>query len=166
MDPALLTADFGFAVDVFRANQIYTQGAHLLGDGEKPFEPDLTPEGVQAAKEAAANAPIIPPDHLELRPEEVAILNFTAQAMEDIGLTPEFRRIEWAGTDAIALRGHGMNAISLGAGENRPHSTRETVEVSDLVASTSLIRSMIAKAAAAGVVGGAAGAALQAWNVS
>ncbi|MCA9797062.1 MAG: M20/M25/M40 family metallo-hydrolase, partial [Candidatus Eremiobacteraeota bacterium] len=164
LDPSVLKSDFGFAVDVFKANQLYTQGRHLLIDGQPPAEPDFSPEGVHAAKDAAANSPIVPPDHLDLRPEEVAIMNFAGESMKEIGLEPEFHRIEWAGTDAIALRRHGMNAISLGAGENRPHTTREFVEINDMVASTTLIRSMISKAAAQGsaaaAVGGPAGAAL------
>lgn len=145
LDPSLLTADYGFAVDVFQANQIYTQGRHLLA---VPQEIDLSPEGVARAKQAAEHAPVIPPERLRLTPAEKEIFDFTVGAMQDIGLTPEFRAIEWAGTDAIALRRHGMNAISLGAGENRPHSREERVKISDLVDSTRLIRSMISRAAA------------------
>ena len=148
MDPKLLTADFGFAVDVFEANQLYTQGRHLLVDGQEPIgEEHFTPEGVRAAKEAAKNAPVIPPEHLRLTEDEEKIMNLATDSMQDLGFEPEFRRIEWAGTDAIALRGHGMNAISLGAGEDNPHSRGERVEIADLVRSTQLIRSIITNAA-------------------
>lgn len=148
MDPELLTADYGFAVDVFEANQLYTQGRHLLIDGEQPIgEEHFTPDGVKAAKEAARNAPVVPPEHLRLTPAEEKIMNLAADSMQDLGFEPEFKRIEWAGTDAIALRRHGMNAISLGAGEDRPHSKQERVEIADLVRSTQLIRSIISNAA-------------------
>ncbi|MBI3929097.1 MAG: M20/M25/M40 family metallo-hydrolase [Armatimonadetes bacterium] len=157
LDPGLIHSDFAYAVDVFKANQIYTQGQHLLID---PPELDLTPEGVARAKQAAEHAPVIPPEHLRLDQNEKRILDFTTGAMQDIGLVPEFRRIEWAGTDAIALRRKGINAISLGAGENRPHSTEERMEIQDLVNSTRLVRSLIARAAASAAVGGPAGAAL------
>ena len=161
LDPAVLTADYGFAVDVFAANEIYTQGTGLLAN--PVTEADFTEEGVHAAKEAARHAPIIPPERLNLSPEQTEIMNFTGDAMQDIGLEPTFRAIEWAGTDAIALRRHGMNAISIGAGENRPHTRSEKVVIDDLVASTSLIRSLIANAAAAGAAaGGPVGVALAA----
>lgn len=151
LDPKLLTADFGFAVDVFEANQLYTQGRHLLINGEEPIgEEHFTPEGVAAAKEAARHAPVIPPSHLRLREEEKEIMNLTTDAMQDLGFKPEFKRIEWAGTDAIALRQHGLNAISIGAGEDRPHSRQERVEIADLERSTQLIRSIIANAAEMG----------------
>ncbi len=154
IDPKLLHADYAYVVDVFKANQIYTQGRHLLSI---PDNPDLTPEGVEKAKKEAEHAPIVPPDRLKLTDKEKKILNFTAEAMETIGLTPVFKRIEWAGTDAIALRRKGLNAISLGAGENRPHSRQEFVNVNDLVASTQLIRSLIARAAASAGIGGITG---------
>lgn len=148
LDPKLLTADYGFAVDVFEANQLYTQGRHLLIDGQEPIgEEHFTPEGVQAAEEAARNAPVVPPEHLRLTPDEEKIMGLAADSMQDLGFEPEFKRIEWAGTDAIALRRHGMNAISLGAGEDRPHTKGERVEVADLIRSTQLIRSIIANAA-------------------
>lgn len=148
MDPKLLTADFGFAVDVFEANQVYTQGRHLLVDGQEPIgEEHFTPEGVQAAKEAARNAPVVPPEHLRLTEDEKKIMNLAVGSMQDLGFKPEFKRIEWAGTDAIALRRHGMNAMSLGAGEDRPHSTSERVEIADLIRSTQLIREIISNAA-------------------
>lgn len=151
MDPSLLTADYGFAVDVFEANQLYTQGRHLLANGEEPIgEEHFTPEGVRAAKEAARNAPVVPPSHLRLTEDEKKIMNLAADSMQDLGFEPEFKRIEWAGTDAIALRRHGMNAISLGAGEDNPHSRGERVEIADLVRSTQLIRSIIANAAELG----------------
>lgn len=151
MDPKHLTADYGFAVDVFEANQLYTQGRHLLVDGQKPIgEEHFTHEGVAAAKEAARNAPVVPPEHLRLTEDEEKIMGLAADSMQDLGFEPEFKRIEWAGTDAIALRQHGMNAISLGAGEDRPHSRSERVEVNDLIRSTQLIRSIIANAAEAG----------------
>lgn len=148
MDPKLLTADYGFAVDVFEANQLYTQGRHLLGGPEQPIgEEHFTPEGVRAAKEAARHAPVVPPEHLRLTDDEKKIMNLATDAMQDLGFTPEFKRIEWAGTDAIALRQHGMNAISIGAGEDNPHTKGERVEIADLVRSTQLIRSIIANAA-------------------
>lgn len=151
LDPKVLTADYGFAVDVFEANQLYTQGRHLLIDGQEPIgEGHFTPEGVHAAKDAARNAPVIPPEHLRLTEDEEKIMNLAAGSMQDLGFEPEFRRIEWAGTDAIALRKHGMNAISLGAGEDNPHTKNERVEIADLVRSTQLIRSIIANAAEQG----------------
>jgi di/tripeptidase len=148
LNPELLTADYGFAVDVFEANQLYTQGRHLLVDGQQPVgEEHFTPEGVCAAKEAARNAPVIPPEHLRLSEDEEKIMGLATDAMQDLGFKPEFKRIEWAGTDAIALRNHGMNAISLGAGEDNPHTRSERVEIADLVRSTQLIRSIISNAA-------------------
>ena len=151
VNPELLTADYGFAVDVFEANQLYTQGRHLLGNGEEPIgEKDFTHEGVHKAKEAARNAPVIPPEHLRLTDDEKKIMGLAVDAMHDLGFKPEFKRIEWAGTDAIAFRRHGMNAISLGAGENQPHSRSEKIEIADLQRSTQLIRSIIANAAESG----------------
>jgi di/tripeptidase len=151
MDPTVLTADYGFAVDVFEANQLYTQGRHFLANGQEPIgEEHFTPEGVRAAKEAAKHAPVVPPEHLRLSDDEKKIMNLATDSMQDLGFEPEFKRIEWAGTDAIALRGHGMNAISLGAGEDSPHSRSERVEIADLVRSTQLIRSIISNAAELG----------------
>ncbi|MEW6278173.1 MAG: M20/M25/M40 family metallo-hydrolase [Candidatus Eremiobacterota bacterium] len=166
LDPSQLRADYAYAVDVFKANQIYTQGRHLL------LEPDpITPEVMDRLHRERAQAPIQPPDWVRLTPEEKQILEFTAGAMQDVGLKPEFRKLEWGGTDAIALRQHGINAISLGAGENNPHTRREFVLVEDMVASTRLIRGIIARAAAqaqsgalaasASAVGGPVGAALK-----
>lgn len=148
LDPSVLTADFGFAVDVFEANQLYTQGRHLLATPSQPIgEESFTPEGVAAAKEAARHASVIPPEHLRLSEQEEKIMGLAADSMQDLGFKPEFKRIEWAGTDAIALRGHGMNAISLGAGEDNPHTTGERVEIADLIRSTQLIRGIISRAA-------------------
>lgn len=145
--------DFGFAVDVFEANQLYTQGRHWLINGEEPPKPDLstlTHDDVHAAKEAARHAPVVPPSHLRLTEPEKKIFNFATDAMQDLGFTPEFKAIEWAGTDAIAFRDKGLNAISLGAGEDQPHSRSERVEIADLERSTQLIRSLIANAAEQG----------------
>lgn len=153
LDPKVLTADFGFAVDVFEANQVYTQGRHLLIDGSPApsiADQNLTAEDVQAAKRAAWNAPVVPPSHLRLTEAEKKIMGLATDSMQDLGWEPEFRRIEWAGTDAIALRQHGMNAMSLGAGEDNPHSKQERVEIADLVRSTQLIRQIIANAAESG----------------
>ncbi|MBI3929242.1 MAG: M20/M25/M40 family metallo-hydrolase [Armatimonadetes bacterium] len=155
LDPARIQADLGFVVDVLKPHQIYTQGSHLLSIPKV----DLSPEGVCRAKEAAATAPVVqPPDYLDLTEKEQEILKFTTDAMADVGLQPEFHSLEWAGTDAIALRRHGLSAISLGAGENQPHTRRESIEVEDLVKATELIRALVRKAAAMGH--GAAGAAL------
>lgn len=151
LDPAVLTADYGFAVDVFDANQLYTQGRHLLANGAGEIgEEYFTADGVRAAKEAARHAPVIPPEHLRLTEAEKDIMGLATDSMKDLGFEPEFKRIEWAGTDAIALRRHGMNAISLGAGEQNPHTTSEQIEINDLVRSTQLIRSIIANAAEVG----------------
>lgn len=152
LDPKLLKADYAFAVDVFEANQLYTQGRHFLVNGEEP-EIDLaklTHDDVHAAKEAARNSPPVPPSHLRLTEAEKKIYALTTDAMGDLGFEPEFHRIEWAGTDAIALRKHGLNAISLGAGEDNPHTRQERVEIADLQRSTQLIRSIIAEAASKG----------------
>jgi di/tripeptidase len=87
---------------------------------------------------------------LRLTEAEKKIFEFASDAMQDLGFQPEFKAIEWAGTDAIAFREHGLNAISLGAGEDNPHSRSERVEIADLERSTQLIRSMIANAAEQG----------------
>lgn len=153
LDPKVLTADYGFAVDVFEANQVYTQGRHLLVTGEEGpsiAEQNLTADDVRAAKKAAWNAPVVPPEHLRLTEDEKKIMGLATDSMQDLGWEPEFKRIEWAGTDAIALRQHGMNAMSLGAGEDNPHSKQERVEIADLVRSTQLIRQIIANAAEGG----------------
>lgn len=152
LNPKLLKADYGFAVDVFEANQLYTQGRHfLIHDQEQPIDlTKLTHEDVHAAKEAAKHSPIVPPSHLRLTEAEKKIFNLATDAMQDLGFEPEFHRIEWAGTDAIALREHGINAISLGAGEDNPHTTSERIEIADLERSTQLIRSLIANAAQQG----------------
>lgn len=166
LDPTQLQADFAYAVDVFKPHQIFTQGRHLLN---QPIV--LDEHTMDRLHTERQNAPIEPPDWLRLTFEEREILNFTAGAMQDIGFTPEFRKLEWGGTDAIALRQHGFNAISLGAGENNPHTRRETVEVKDLVDATRLIKGLVARAAAVGqerqaarqaaaAVGGPVGAAL------
>ena len=153
LDPKQLKADFGFAVDVFEANQLYTQGRHFLITGEEAPPMDLsnlTHDDIHAAKEAAKHAPVVPPEHLRLTENEKKIFGLATDAMQDLGFQPEFRKIEWAGTDAIALRQHGLNAISLGAGEDNPHTRQERVEIADLVRSTQLIRSLIANAAEQG----------------
>lgn len=152
LDPKHLKADFGFAVDVFEANQLYTQGQHFLIHGEQPqIDLDgLTHDDIHAAKEAAKHAPVVPPEHLRLTQQEKEIFGFATDAMQDLGFEPEFKRIEWAGTDAIALRKHGLNAISVGAGEDNPHTRQERVEIADLERSTQLIRSLIANAAEQG----------------
>lgn len=153
LDPKLLKADYGFAVDVFEADQLYTQGRHFLfdgGQGEKIDLSKLTHKDVDAAKEAAKHAPVIPPSHLRLSEDEKKIFGLATDSMQDLGFEPKFHRIEWAGTDAIALREHGINAISLGAGEDNPHSVNERIEIADLVRSTQLIRSIIANAASQG----------------
>jgi di/tripeptidase len=154
LDPKHLQGvDFGFAVDVFEANQLYTQGRHWLVNGEQPEKIDLrklTHDDIHAAKEAARHAPVVPPSHLRLTEAEKKIFEFASDAMQDLGFQPEFKAIEWAGTDAIAFREHGLNAISLGAGEDNPHSRSERVEIADLERSTQLIRSMIANAAEQG----------------
>lgn len=154
LDPKHLQGvDFGFAVDVFEANQLYTQGRHWLVNGEQPEKIDLgklTHDDIHAAKEAARHAPVVPPSHLRLTEAEKKIFEFASDAMQDLGFQPEFKAIEWAGTDAIAFRELGLNAISLGAGEDNPHSRSERVEIADLERSTQLIRSMIANAAEQG----------------
>ncbi len=153
LDPAQLKADYAFAVDVFKPNQIYTQGRHLL-------QGPITEGDLDRLHQERQEARIEPPDYVKLRPEERKILDFTAGAMTDIGLQPEFRKLEWGGTDAIALRQHGLNALSLGAGENNPHTRGEFVEVKDLVDATRLVKGLIARAAATAPVGGPVGAAL------
>lgn len=154
LDPKHLEGvDFGFAVDVFEADQLYTQGRHWLINGEQPRQVDLsklTHEDIHAAKEAAKHAPVVPPSHLRLTEPEKKIFNFATDAMQDLGFNPKFKAIEWAGTDAIAFRQLGVNAISLGAGEDNPHSRSERVEIADLERSTQLIRSLIANAAEQG----------------
>jgi di/tripeptidase len=153
LDPKLLKSDYAFAVDVFEANQLYTQGRHFLINGEEPPKIDLTKithDDIHAAREAAKHAPVVPPSHLRLTEAEKKIFGLATDAMQDLGFKPEFRAIEWAGTDAIALREHGLNAISLGAGEDNPHTRSERVEITDLERSTQLIRSLIANAAEMG----------------
>lgn len=145
--------DFGFAVDVFEANQLYTQGRHWLVNGDPAPKIDLsklTHEDIDAAKLAAKHAPVVPPSHLRLTEPEKKIFDFASDAMQDLGFQPEFKSIEWAGTDAIAFRELGLNAISLGAGEDNPHTRSERVEIADLQRSTQLIRSLIANAAEKG----------------
>jgi di/tripeptidase len=162
LDPADLKGRFAFVMDVFKANHIYTQGRHLLA-----APPDLvTPQMVNHAHTHVEDAVPTIPDNLNLTPEEKAILGFTSLAMERVGEKPEFFSLEFAGTDAIMLREKGISAISLGAGENNPHTRRESVEINDLVRSTRLVRSIIDLAArtkipaAAAAVGGPIGAAL------
>lgn len=151
LDPKHLAGvDYGFAVDVFEANQLYTQGRHFLINGQEPPKIDLTKlthDDIHAAKEAAKHAPVVPPSHLRLTEAEKKIFGLATDAMQDLGFKPEFKAIEWAGTDAIALREHGLNAISLGAGEDNPHTRSERVEIADLERSTQLIRALIANAA-------------------
>lgn len=154
LDASKISPKYAYAVDAFLPNQIYIQGRHLLGDGE------ITAEDVHRFKTEGPNAPIVPPSGTDLSPAEREILDFTAKAMQQEGLTPEFRRIEYAGTDAIALRRKGFNAISLGAGEDRPHTRQERMEVKSLVNATRLIKRLILNAAMAAVPGpaGLAGA--------
>lgn len=163
LDPKQLKADYAFALDVFKPNQIYTQGRHLLAG-------PITEADLDRLHQERDKAPIEPPDWVRLTPNERKILDFTAETMQEIGFTPEFRKLEWGGTDAIALRQHGLNALSLGAGENNPHTRNEYVEVKDLVNATRLVKGLIAKAAAQGsataqaaaaaAIGGPVGAAL------
>lgn len=149
LDSSKINPTYAFAVDVFKPNQVYVQGRGLFALPDR--EP--TAEDVRRFKEEGPEAPLIPPDGIELSPKQREILDFTAKAMKDVGLTPEFRRIEYAGTDAVALRRKGFNAISLGAGENRPHTVKEQVEIKDLVDATRLVRRLIVNAALAAVPG-------------
>jgi di/tripeptidase len=155
LDPSLLKADFAYAVDVFKPNQIFTQGRHLLN---APIT--VTEEDMDRLHQERQEAKIEPPDWVRLTPKEREILDFTAGAMQDIGFKPEFRKLEWGGTDAIALRQHGLNAISLGAGENNPHTRGEFVEIKDMVGATQLVKGLIARAAATAAVGGPVGVGL------
>ena len=79
--------------------------------------------------------------------KEKKIFDFTVTAMQDLGFQPTFHNIEWAASDANALRERGINAISIGAGENNEHTGQEFVRVSDMVKSTALVRQLIKNAA-------------------
>lgn len=149
LDASRISPKYAYAVDVFKPNQVYVQGRHLFLAPEEQF----TAAEVERFHEHGPDAPIVPPDSVDLTPQEREILDFTTKAMEQVGLQPEFRRIEFAGTDAVALRRKGFNAISLGAGENRPHTRHEKVEIQDLVNATKLVRQLIVNAAAAAVPG-------------
>lgn len=149
LDASKISPRYAYAVDVFKPNQVYVQGRHLFLMPDDQF----TAEEVHRFHEHGPDAPIVPPGSVDLTPQEREILDFTTRAMEQVGLQPEFRRIEYAGTDAVALRRKGFNAISLGAGENRPHTRSEKVEIKDLVDATRLVRQLIVNAALLGPVG-------------
>lgn len=149
LEAGRISPRYAYAVDAFKPNEIFVQGEHLLGRPGRPF----TAEDVRRFDEQGPLAPPVPPEDLNLTPAEQEILAFTTRAMEDAGLKPQYHRIEYAGTDAVALRSKGFNSISLGAGENRPHSRQEKVIVQDLVDATRLIRRLIANAAVPGPVG-------------
>lgn len=151
LNPADLHGKYAFVMDVFKANQVYLQDGHLLGvPGDKPHD----------HTDRVASPPYpTPPSDIKLTDAEKEILGFTATAMSNAGLTPEYYRLEWGGTDAIALRRHGVNAMSLGAGENNVHTRQETMAVSDMVASTTVVRSLVDLAARAGNAALARGAA-------
>ena len=133
---------YNFAVDAFQANEIYVQGNHLEASGVRP-----TAEQVCQGHQAMHSSPAVPLESLDLSPDEKNILDFTSAAMHDLGWEPRFHRIEWAASDANALRQNGLNAITLGAGENLEHTRGEYVRISDMVKSTQLIRQLVDRAA-------------------
>jgi di/tripeptidase len=141
-DKSKVKADFMYAVDGFQPHEIYVQGRHLLAvPGERPTE-----EQVHAGHHALAHPPVKPPITTKLTGEEKRILNFTADAMQDLGWEPAFRRIEFAASDANAFREKGLNAITLGAGENNDHTGEEFVKISDMVKTTQLVKKLVANA--------------------
>ena len=143
-DPKQVKADYAYALDGFSPDQIFTQSGHLLA------VPGLHPsaDSVQKAHEALGKNPVPNPPHVHLTPKEQQIFNFTTTAIGDLGMTPRYQNIEWAASDANAFREHGINAITLGAGENNEHTGEEFVRISDMVKSTQLVRQLIANAAA------------------
>lgn len=136
---------YNFAVDAFEANEIYVQGNHLELNSPRP-----TAEEVCAGHQAMHTSPAVPRESLDLTPQEKNILDFTSGAMHDLGWEPRYHRIEWAASDANALRQHGLNAITLGAGENLEHTRGEFVRISDMVKSTQLVRQLVQRAAETG----------------
>jgi di/tripeptidase len=144
-DKSKVEADFIYALDGFSPNEIYVQGRHLLAAPEQP----LTAEQVQKGHQAlASHPPLKTPFGVALTAAEKKIMNFTADAMQDLGWEPQFHRIEWAASDANAFRAKGLNAITLGAGENNDHTGEEFVRISEMVKSTQLVKKLIANAAA------------------
>lgn len=143
-DKNKVKAEFLYALDGFSPNQVYVQGRHLLAvPGERP-----TAEQVDAGHHALAHPPVKPPFGVKLTEAEKKILNFTTDAIQDLGWKPEFQRIEFAASDANAFREKGLSAITLGAGENNDHTGEEFVRISEMVQSTQLVKKLIANAAA------------------
>lgn len=144
-DPKQIKAEFAYAVDAFGASEIYTQSHHLL---KSAGESRPTAEDIHQAHTHRDKGSVVPPSTLHMTDKEKKIFDFTVTAMQDLGFQPTFHNIEWAASDANALREHGINAISIGAGENNEHTGQEFVRVSDMVKSTALVRQLIKNAAA------------------
>lgn len=142
-DKSKIHSEYVYAVDGFAPNEIYVQGRHLMADGERP-----TAEDIQAGHRAMQHLPINPPPFTQLTAEEKKILDFTGGAMQDLGWEPKFHRIWFAASDANAFRDAGVNAITLGAGENNDHTGEEFVRISEMVKTTQLIKQLVANAAA------------------
>lgn len=139
-----IRGDFVYALDGFAPNEVYVQGRHLLAmPAERP-----KPEEVYAGHQQLAHMPVKPPWGVKLTPAERKILDFTTDAMQDMGWQPKFHRIEFAASDANAFREKGLNAITLGAGENNDHTGEEFVRISEMAKSTQLVRQLVANAAA------------------
>ena len=137
-----LHGKYAFVMDVFKANEMYLQYGHVLEAPEQS-----TRDTVDRAHRQTEQLPPANPDDSDLSPKEKEIVDFTSRAMQRVGLQPAFYDLEWGGTDAISMRQLGINAISLGAGEEGEHTRKEQMAVDDLVASTTLVRGIVEQAA-------------------
>lgn len=146
-DKSKVQSKYVYAVDGFSPNEIYLQGRHLLANGDKRPTAQEVQDGHHAMGMLSRD-PVTPPPFLDLSNEEKEIMNFTTDAMQDLGWKPQFHRIWFAASDANAFRDGGINAITLGAGENNDHTGEEFVRISDMVKTTQLVKQLVANAVA------------------
>lgn len=139
LDTSQILGKIGFAVDSFKAHEIYItrKGKPLGGPKKDPC--------IEAEKEF--KRPVSDKETEELTKDELEILELTKAAIKDIGLEPEFRKIYGAASDALSLREKGIPAITIGAGEENIHRTAEVVRISELEHCTQLILALITRVA-------------------
>lgn len=138
LDPSQLKGKIGFAVDSFKANEIYTtpQGEPLATDKDRCVE-----------AEKAFKRPMKDNETEGLGQKDKEILELLKQAIRDVGLEPQFRKISGAASDAWSLRDKGIPSLTIGAGEENIHRTTELVRLSELERCTQVILALISRIA-------------------
>jgi di/tripeptidase len=122
LDPKDVHGKLGFEADFFHPNEILW-GVEWGPDGPVPGD-----------KPHPRN------------PAEQFLEDFTKQSIRDIGLTPKKWEMDDASSDSASIRGMGIPAIIIGAGEQDVHTRHEHIAVNDLAKATELLLQIIANA--------------------